>query len=324
YFYENAANVYIKLLILVVCVLGLFANGTVIWILGFHIKKDFFTISMLMLAVADILVVLILLFFITVSCVLSSETDYIVLSVLFLVFGGLVQSMYTIGQLLLTAISIALCWSVLFPTWNGLSQYLPRLSFKACVLIWVFSFMLSGIQIAFDMTDPFAISFLRPCFIINVLISTKSIIVSILTLFIKISFKSHHQQPLKMILLTLLSFLFFTFPLNAFYFTRAYIYHPYIPELCFLSASINCSIKPLICYQAGRKQMGCCRGSMVVTLQSLFQEDEGCREEQLFPMPPLRSFTSPTSCPNPIQGNSHSEKQSDYANCLEGMEETVP
>ncbi|NXN32187.1 MRGRD protein, partial [Nycticryphes semicollaris] len=99
---------------IVICLCGLVGNMMVVWFLGFHMKKNPFTVYVLNLAIADFSLLLFLLAILTlfiISTLYDIELlEYIwshyVLMVLFLFF-------YYASMYLLTAMSIERCASVL-------------------------------------------------------------------------------------------------------------------------------------------------------------------------------------------------------------------
>ncbi|XP_062987417.1 mas-related G-protein coupled receptor member H-like [Elgaria multicarinata webbii] len=267
--------------ILLICLSGLVGNGTVIWIIGFHIKRNSFTTCIVNLAVADF-GVLIALVLREMSLILIADKQDIALHLAHISFPVLLF-MHTAGQLLLTAISIDKCVAVIFPIWHRCHRP-PKLSTLVCAFLWFLSFMFCGIHVLLVSAGQ------GPLFlvIVNVLICYPLMAISTLTVFVKIRFKQHQRKRTKrskVILLTLFSFLTFSFPLNLcivigyYYFLEALtITFEIIATLC---ASLNSSVNPVLYFLAGRETKVHCRVSRLkVALQKIFKDEEDCRDDE--------------------------------------------
>ncbi|XP_042320415.1 proto-oncogene Mas-like, partial [Sceloporus undulatus] len=261
---------------------GLVGNGTVIWLLGFRMKRNPFTTFILNLAVADLGVLIcivvqgivyIIYFFLNRNMVLNmySLLAWMLLSNLFFL-------MYFTGQFLLTAISIDRCVSVLFPIWHRCHRP-TYLSTTVCAILWVTSCLLYLLPYIFFLT-PLLEKILIMLTVIPFL-CLPLMIISSLILFIKVCFKSSKLQQgktLRAIFFTLLFFLIFAFPLtiSAFIF-RILIHRSYDENgilYSFLAASLNSSVNPLIYFLVGRQKRGQRREKMKNILQRLFKEDK--------------------------------------------------
>ncbi|XP_062987433.1 mas-related G-protein coupled receptor member H-like [Elgaria multicarinata webbii] len=279
--FSNLSEDIINSFIVVVCLLGLLGNGIVFWILGFRLKRNHFTTYILNLSIADFGVLITLLSTATFALVV---TLYNVLSLFFLLFLELFFFTYSTSQFLLAAISIDRCVAVLFPLWHRCRRP-PRLSTFACALIWIFSFLLSGIHFTLQMTGRIGNAPLFFQLIVNALLCTPLMVISTLTLFIHVCCKSKQWLQGKLvtaILLALLLFLLFAFPINAFYIIYSYYApNPILMLAGFACASLNSSINPLIYFLVGsRQKKGKLRMSMKVAFQRVFSDAEELIEEQ--------------------------------------------
>ncbi|XP_042320417.1 proto-oncogene Mas-like [Sceloporus undulatus] len=262
---------------------GLVGNGTVIWLLGFRMKRNPFTTFILNLAVADLGVLIcivvqgivyIIYFFLNRNMVINmySLLAWMLLSNLFFL-------MYFTGQFLLTAISIDRCVSVLFPIWHRCHRP-TYLSTTVCAILWVTSCLLYLLSYVVFLT-PLLEKILIMLTVIPFL-CLPLMIISSLILFIKVCFKSpKHKQgkTLRAIFLIVLFFLMFAFPLTATSFIYMFIipnfqYH-IITQYSFLGASLNSSVNPFIYFLLGRQKAGQKREKMKNILQRLFKEEEG-------------------------------------------------
>ncbi|XP_013922167.1 PREDICTED: mas-related G-protein coupled receptor member H-like [Thamnophis sirtalis] len=124
----------IYIVIFILCFLGFLGNGKVIWILGFHMKRNSFSIYVLNLAVADsgVLMMEVLTQIFQIHSPFNSRAYYF--------FNLLYFVLYNTSQLLLISISVDRCVSVLFPIWHQCHRP-PKLSLIVCVITWVVPFM---------------------------------------------------------------------------------------------------------------------------------------------------------------------------------------
>ncbi|XP_060099087.1 mas-related G-protein coupled receptor member H-like [Heteronotia binoei] len=278
---ENSSSDFIFMLyscifMLYICIIGLVGNGIVICLLGFRIKRSPFTIYILNLAVADFGVLLILnLSVILILTNTGSEHGFTAVS-------WFVLFMYTASQLLLTAISIDRCASVLFPIWYRRHRP-PHVSTKVCGLLWVLSFLTPSSGKMFNHFGAYWTFY--STFIAGSAVFFPLIIISAMILLFKVYCMSQQPQRgrvLTIVLITLLFYLIFAFPTNAIY-TLNYFAdgkHVHLEIYGDLCACLNSCVNPLIYFLVGRKEMGQQRQSLKVLLQRAFQEEEEQTEQQ--------------------------------------------
>ncbi|XP_067323371.1 proto-oncogene Mas-like [Anolis sagrei] len=277
-------EIIINSFILTTSLLGLLGNGMVIWLLGFHMKRNPFTTYILNLSIADFGV---LVFLISTAALVMSMVQYNginIHSIFFLIFLELFFFTYSASQYILTAISIDRSVAILFPLWHRCHRP-PCLSTIVCTLIWILSFAHSAIHFTLHRTKSFGNTPVLYPLIMNVLLCTPIMVTSTLILTIHLCCKSkqHHRGKLVMsILLALLFFLIFAVPLNVFYIITHY--HTSLPTLMgtgFVCSSLNSCINPLIYFLIGRRQKkGQPRVSMKVALQRVFKDEHEHKEEQ--------------------------------------------
>ncbi|KAM6456090.1 mas-related G-protein coupled receptor member H-like [Liasis olivaceus] len=271
FFYSRMITV-----ILIICCIGVPENGIVIWLLGFQIKRNSFTVLILNLAIADFG----FLISMAIICihVFIGSTPAVIPQFILMLF---LSTTYMNGLCLLTAISIDRCVSVLFPIWHRCSR--PKhLSPAVCALLWIFSFLLCGIwnilEYAFEYDGLMSYYLLVPAVLSLPLITTSTVI-----LFLKIGLKPKQNKRgrlLVTILITLLCFLILTFPLYIFVFTVHFLgirFFYIFPELdyCFsVFACLNCSVNPVIYFLVGRRKGARSKESLKVIFQRVFKEDE--------------------------------------------------
>ncbi|XP_042320141.1 mas-related G-protein coupled receptor member H-like [Sceloporus undulatus] len=282
--FNNLLHNMINSFIVLICLLGFVGNGMVIWFLGFRMKRNPFTTYILNLSIADFGVLL---------CIICTSTFVIIVHLynrinafaeMFLIFLELFFFTYSTGQFLLVAISIDRCVAVLFPLWHRCHRP-PHLSTIVCALIWILSFLLSGIHFTLHRAVSSEKSPLLYQLVVNVLLCTPLMVISTLVLFIQVCCKPEQQQRRKLvtaILLSLLFFLIFALPLNVIYIIKYfYSFLPSLMVIGFGCASLNSSINPLIYFLVGRRQKkGRSRMSMKVALQRVFKDEHDTKEEQ--------------------------------------------
>ncbi|XP_060099079.1 mas-related G-protein coupled receptor member H-like [Heteronotia binoei] len=275
---DSNSDFAIYIFMLSICITGLVGNGIVIYLLGFHIKRSPFTTYILNLAVADF--GFLLFGALTLSLELTGEIYFwgVIIIAYFLIFT------YTASQLLLTTISIDRCVSVLFPIWHQCHR--PRhLSTIVCALMWALSFLTSGSITLSGLLGHFEAYwiFFSP-FIAGSVVFFPLITVSTTILLLKLFCKA--QQPrsgklLTIVLLTLLFYFIFAFPMNAIYTVNYFAGYKYVHLAIYadLCACLNSCVNPVICFLVGKKKMGQRSKSLKFLLQRAFQEEEEHREE---------------------------------------------
>ncbi|XP_039225380.1 mas-related G-protein coupled receptor member H-like, partial [Crotalus tigris] len=251
-------------------------NGIVIWLLGFQIKRNPFTVLILNLAIADFG----FLIFMTILCI-DIFIGFIQSETLQIIFCSLLNVTYMNGLFLLTAISIDRCVAVLFPIWHRCSR--PKyLSPAVCTFLWILSFLLTGISGNWNILIVSYIPY-DICLIVTAVLCFLLITISTVILFIKICLKSKQLKRgriLVMTLITLLCFLILAFPFYIYVLVIHFIRKWYLLDsiqlaLIFsLSAPLNSSVNPVIYFLVGRKKKARSRESIKVIFQRVFREDE--------------------------------------------------
>ncbi|XP_058034829.1 mas-related G-protein coupled receptor member H-like [Ahaetulla prasina] len=262
-------------IILITCCIGIVGNGYIIWLLGFQIKRNCFTTFILNLAAADF-------GFLTSIFVYNiyPVTDFQGIIIFYIFWVYFSHMMYINANFLLTAISIDRCVAVLFPIWHRCSR--PKhLSSSVCVLLWISSFLLSGIMSVMKFFVNFSLFNFH--FLVTAIVCLPLISISTVVLFIKVCLKSKQKNQgrlLLMILITLLCFLILAFPLCvlaviiSFSSTDTYNQLEYWRLCGMLFSCLSSSINPVIYFLLGRKKGAQSKESMKVILQKVFKEGE--------------------------------------------------
>nr|XP_020634591.1 mas-related G-protein coupled receptor member H-like [Pogona vitticeps] len=271
-------NVWIGIILLPVSLFGMVGNGTVIWILGWCIKRNPFTTYVLNLSIADF-VVLSTLATITVCWLLPGHHySNCPLDLGILLFPVFLFT-FSMSLFLLAAISIDRCVCLFFPLWHKCHRP-PRLSTTVCVAIWILTFLISVVVSAITFTHTY-LDLTYYQFLLNGLVFMPAMFISTIAMLIKVCFISPHHKRGKLlsaILLALLFFIFFAFPINAFQFFVSYD-NPasfYLRYYALIGASLNSAINPLIYFLVGRDKKAQSRWRIKI-LEKLFQEEESCR-----------------------------------------------
>ncbi|XP_015273021.1 PREDICTED: proto-oncogene Mas-like [Gekko japonicus] len=281
---ENCVHILVVKLIndsvvIIICIFGAVGNGIVIWLLGFHIRRNPFSTYILNLAIADLGVLLSVPFIVAYLWIVYLH----IFPLMFLVFMFLFLSMYSSSQFLLTAISINRCVAVFFPLWHRCHRP-PHLSTIVCALIWVLSFLFTAVT--------YTLLFLNleekkmaACyqFIVNAVLCLPVMTIATVSLVIKVCLKARQHRRgklLTIILLTLLFFLLFAFPLNVTAILDIFNYiPPDLPDVAIILACLNSSVNPAIYILVGRQWKSRQKESIKVVFQKIFKEEESCTEE---------------------------------------------
>ncbi|XP_053105119.1 mas-related G-protein coupled receptor member H-like [Hemicordylus capensis] len=264
------------ILMLVICLFGVLGNGTMIWLLGFHIKRTPFTTYILNLAAADFGVLIsgavFFLFLIFQKPLFPFPLAYFLLRLF----------MYITGHVLLTAISIDRFVSVFFPVWHRCHRP-GYLSHTVCALIWVISFLLSGLCVIHLIKTMRTFSIVLKPVSVTTLVCFPLMTISTLILFIQVCYKTEKAKRGKLstaILITLFFCILFSFPFNVMYLITFFKDLPdHVMAYGFLGACLDSSSKPIVYFLVGRHQLGKFRESLKFSLQSVFKEEQVCRDE---------------------------------------------
>ncbi|XP_054246743.1 proto-oncogene Mas-like [Indicator indicator] len=231
---------------------GLVGNVVVVWLLGFRMKQNPFTVYVLNLAIADLCLLLILLVKFTLhllSAVYCVDYDNFQFTrrILFFLF----LFCYLAGMYLLTAMSVERCLAALFPVWYRCHRS-KHCSAIMCGVLWALAALFVSLLFL-------ACPFRRQCYhtqtvlsIVNIALFASIPLLSNLALFIKLRCGSQRRHPGKLYVAVLLSVLFlvvlgFPFSLEIF---LTYFY-PHVFYISFLLASLNSSINPVIYFLVG-------------------------------------------------------------------------
>ena len=132
----------LNLLTIIIALAGLAGNSIVLWLLGFHMRRNAFSVYILNLAAADVTLLCcsvlhalekLIMFFCSIS---KSFPEFFVIVSAFA---------YIAGLSVLSAISTERCLSITWPIWYRCRR--PRhMSAVTCVLLWTMSLLLSIVE----------------------------------------------------------------------------------------------------------------------------------------------------------------------------------
>uniref|UniRef100_A0A8C6YW00 G-protein coupled receptors family 1 profile domain-containing protein n=1 Tax=Nothoprocta perdicaria TaxID=30464 RepID=A0A8C6YW00_NOTPE len=141
-FADHIPEIFIDSITLLICLCGLFGNGSILWLLGFCIKRNPSTPYFLNLAIADSLFLIrTSVFLIIYHAPLFRRLQPKLLRVL-LLFQSMVLLTHSTSLYLLTAISLERCLCVLWP-FSYQCHHLGLLSVVMCCLLWTLACVLS-------------------------------------------------------------------------------------------------------------------------------------------------------------------------------------
>ncbi|XP_043827978.1 mas-related G-protein coupled receptor member X4-like [Dromiciops gliroides] len=194
---------WMRILSLIIAGVGLVGNSIVLWLLGFRIPRNPFSVYILNLAGADALFLCSFFFFIFIERFVG-YFPY--------VFECLITAtfFYTVGLSLLTAISTERCLAVLFPSWY-LQDRPKHTSAVVCAVLWALCIMFWVADLVFCsyVIHPFACFIFPDVLVVWLIHFTPVLGVSSLTLLLKVRCSSQRRQRPRLYLLVLLMVLVF-------------------------------------------------------------------------------------------------------------------
>ncbi|XDC86049.1 hypothetical protein R6Z07F_017222 [Ovis aries] len=283
------------LLTAVIALGGLAGNAVVLWLLGFHLRRNAFTVYILNLAAAD---------FLCLCCQVVDSLEALIAccsaSPIPTFFTTVMTFAYLAGLSLLSAISTERCMSVLWPVWYRCHRP-THLSTIVCTVLWALALLLSmleGQYCGFLLTD-FSHLWCQVFDFITagwVMFLFGLLAGSSLALLLRILCKSQRVQLTRLyvtIVLTVLAFLLCGLPYGILWFLLIWIQDDLFAIPChnclvvFGLSCINSSINPIIYFFVGsfRQRQTRKRGrqTLKVVLQRALEDgsEEGESESSL-------------------------------------------
>ncbi|XP_009077822.1 PREDICTED: proto-oncogene Mas-like [Acanthisitta chloris] len=259
---------------------GMVGNAMVLWYLGFHIRRNHFTVYILNLAVADFGYLL---------CIAIETIQYLMqfnVGVQFGIFLFLDLFMYGTGLYLLTAISIERCLSVLSPIWCR-SHRPKHLSAIISGLLWALSLLLNtlGYILCTVRRSPRVCqSLLITIGTLDFLICAPLMLLFSLTLFLRVKCSSQHLKTGRLftvIMLTILFFLIFAVPLSVLILLDFLGYKfLYSPEIGFVLSCVNSTLNPVIYFLVGSYRDRRFKLALRLAFQRAFEDSVDDKDER--------------------------------------------
>ncbi|XP_069083964.1 proto-oncogene Mas-like [Pleurodeles waltl] len=273
--------------------LGCIENGLVIWLLGFHIKRNPFSVYILNLAIADFSFLL-CVFCLSIFHIVEHDNDITGADIIIEVTELIMEFGYNTGLYLLTAISLERCLAVLCPIWYKCRRS-GHQSTIVCVLIWVLAFLITPMECLMDLVCPIVVlsSSLFHCLFFVPLMVMSSVV--LLVKVNKTAVRSPSSQLYLVVVTSVFIFLFFAMPVRVYYifemiFRPGEPYHLYHATI--LLSTINSSINPLIYLLVGSRKEKKFRESIKVVLRRALDDDAGSDHQVIDNPNPLNTTTS--------------------------------
>ncbi|XP_030046191.1 proto-oncogene Mas [Microcaecilia unicolor] len=266
---------------LLIAFCGLLGNSIVIWLLGFRIPKNKFTVYFLNLAIADVLFLFsVWVQLVVIICMKSghwiSDVDTRNISI----FMGLLYNVgFNTGIYLLMTVSIERCLCALYPIWYQY-RHPKHQSDIVCILLWALSGLVTGLENFIPGSEPRTAVYLftSALFLLVIIL----MILSSLILFITVQKISDKCQPLRLYIVIIVSVVVFLisvvparllglllyFKVLSSYFLLVYFY--FITVLC---SSVNCAANPFIYFLVGSLRRWRFSGSFFIALQRIFKDE---------------------------------------------------
>ncbi|XP_051820799.1 mas-related G-protein coupled receptor member A-like [Antechinus flavipes] len=239
---------WMNLLSLLIAPLGLLGNGAVLWLLGFRIRRNPFSVYILNLAAADAL-------FLCSSFLRSILALFRFNDVTWTILSFFIYTSYTAGLSLLAAISTERCLSAFFPLWYRCRR--PKHTSAAiCAGVWALAGMCGLLSLVLWHSSDHNIFTFFTILVTWLLLLTCVMCVSSLTLLLRVQCRSRPPRLPRLyllVLLTVLVFLLCCLPMGI-WAVLSFWFHTYLMSywLCDLLACVNSSVNPLIYFFVGR------------------------------------------------------------------------
>ncbi|XP_043827972.1 mas-related G-protein coupled receptor member X1-like [Dromiciops gliroides] len=264
---------WMEILSLVIALAGLVGNSTVLWLLGFRIPRNPFSVYILNLAGADAL-------FLCCSFLISIDrfVDYLGYSFKYYVAVCTKYCFYVVGLSLLAAISTERCLSVLFPIWYKCHR--PKhMSAAVCAVLWALPvlFWVAGAIVYVRIKHQYFLDFLFITEFMWFVLLTCVLCVSSLTLLLRVQCSFQRQHPPRLyllVLLTVLMFLVCGLPLEIGFFIEYLSRISMHYWFAHLMAYVNSSVNPIIYFFLGRQRHRRRESLRVILQRALGEEQE--------------------------------------------------
>lgn len=283
---DQVIRLVLNSLVLPIVLVGLIGNSVVLWLLGFHIRRNVFHIYILNLAGADFLLLCFQIVFSVETLMDVSFPDFCI---------TLWTFAYLSGLSILSTISTERCLSVLYPIWYRCHRP-THMSSVTCALLWALSLLLSFLEgnycdflfhnYNYVLCQVFDLITAAWLLLLFGLLSGSS-----LALLLKLHCGSKRMQLTRLYVtigLTVLVFLLFGLPWGIHWFlviwlqTKVNLFSNYLHWSGFFLCCVNSCTNPFIYFFVGsyRKHRQLRRQTLKLILQRAFQDNpEGDQNE---------------------------------------------
>ncbi|XP_012612185.2 mas-related G-protein coupled receptor member X2 [Microcebus murinus] len=291
--------------IVVVALVGLVGNAVVLWLLGFRMRRNAFSVYILNLAGADFLLLCFQIIYYLHNLIDVFHPTSVSIPSFVITISTFA---YLAGLSMLSAISAERCVSVLWPIWFRCRR--PRhLSAATCALLWALSLLLSTLEGKFcgflfrigDYDWCRTFDFMTAAWLIVLFVVLAG---SSLALLLRILCGSRRMPLTRLyvtVVFTVLAFLLCGLPFGIYWFLLIWMENYFDVSPCYLSSvldvlsCVNCSTNPIIYFFVGSfRQRWWRRGrTLRLVLQRALQDTpEGDDSEGSFPRGPLEMSES--------------------------------
>ncbi|XP_056378968.1 proto-oncogene Mas-like [Hyla sarda] len=273
-----------------ICLIGLVGNIIVFWYLCFKIKKNKYTIYIINLSVADFIYLLfsIPVLILYINSLTNQNPDFEGKDSVFLFLEIFCDCAQYSGMFILTAISLERCLSVHFPFWYQCRRP-QNLSTVVCVILWIMGCSESLIENLVCPQEAFVIQTTQ-CTAVQIMVFGLSIVIclpimviSSLTLLIKIRRTFSEQYPKKLYIVIIIAvcvFIISVIPINFVWFLLYFqLIQSDIAIVGFYFASsfclvLNSMIDPYIYFIVGKKWKQKTKHSIQEALERAFRSED--------------------------------------------------
>uniref|UniRef100_A0A803K3V2 G-protein coupled receptors family 1 profile domain-containing protein n=2 Tax=Xenopus tropicalis TaxID=8364 RepID=A0A803K3V2_XENTR len=311
------------------CLIGIVGNIIVFWYLFFRIPRTKYTVYIINLAAADLLLLTFaaILMMVNINTLVGSNPDFEGI----VVFYTFLQSIYDLslysGMYFLTAISMERCISVLFPLWYR-SHRPKTLSVTMCICLWILGCSESlTVNLACPDNDfrnqtevCTGVQIMR--FTLSICICLPLMILSSVTLLIAIKKTFRNRYPSRLYIIIIAAVFIFILSVIPFNFLWFLMYFRLLPSIqdtlglyfvSILTAALSSTANPYIYFIVGRLWKQKSSQSIRDVLHRAFkaQEDE---KEEIKCEKENTSSSNNSNARNSTSSDSHRTDNSNYTN----------
>ncbi|XP_073422181.1 mas-related G-protein coupled receptor member H-like [Dendrobates tinctorius] len=276
---------------ILLCLIGLIGNITVFWYLCFKIKKNKFTIYIINLSMADFLFLIFssLIQMIYINTLVSLNPNFQGKKPLLTFLEIFYDTAQYSGMLILTAVSLERCLSVVFPFWYQCHRP-EKLSTIICGSAWLLgcaeslteNLVCTNGAFSIHTTECTAVQIMT--FGLSIVICLPIMVVSSIILLITVRRTFNHQYPTKFYIIIIVAVVIFISSVIPFNFAWFLMYFRLLPSntvqfslhiASSYSTALNCTLDPYIYFLIGKKWKQKKNQSIQDALERAFRIENG-------------------------------------------------